>query len=122
MYDEVGVSCQHCREMGLCAVVEDVTWDAVCFGVCQFISDAEGRTGALSDEDVAFAQPCSVLVVDLYVPFALLHQVKVRASDMLCEYDTCLLYMLDHSSVKVRVNASAPYGACEVYFFHINEL
>ena len=38
MYDEVWVSSQHCRELGFAAVVEDVTWDAVCFSICQFIS------------------------------------------------------------------------------------
>lgn len=44
------------------------------------------------------AESC-VLVVDVLVAFALLHEVEVRASDMLGQHYAGLLHVLDHSSV-----------------------
>ena len=62
---EILVAGEHCGEMGFCLVVEDVAGDSEAFGVGEFIADTERWAGALADEEVAFAKPGGVLVVNI---------------------------------------------------------
>ena len=62
---EIRVAGEHRGEMGFGFVVEDVARDAEAFGVGEFVADTERWAGALADEEVAFAKPGCVLVVNI---------------------------------------------------------
>ena len=53
--------------MGFGLVVEDVARDFKAFGIGEFVADTERLAGAFTDEDVAFAKPRSILVVNLRI-------------------------------------------------------
>ena len=64
---EIRVASEHCGEVGFGFVVEDVARDAETFGVGELVADTERWAGAFTDEEVAFAKPRSVLVVNLRI-------------------------------------------------------
>ena len=64
---EIRIAGEHRGEMGFGLVVEDVAGDSEAFGVGELIADTKRRTGAFTDEKIAFTKPGSVLVVNLRI-------------------------------------------------------
>ena len=113
---EVGVACEHRRQLCLATVVEDVAWDAVGLGIGQFVAHSQRRAGAFADEHVALAQPCRVLVIDAGITLApLFHKAQVVLAHMLGEYHVGALDVGDDAVVQVSVNASAANRSRKIY-------
>ena len=113
---EVGVAREHGRQLCLAPVVEDVAWDAVGLGIGQFIAHSQRGAGAFTDEYVALAQPCRVLVIDAGVTVtALLHKTQVALAHMLGEHDGGALDVSDDAVVQVSVNAPAANRSRKIY-------
>ena len=54
---EIWVAGEHCGELSLGTVVEDVARDVAGFCVREFIAYSKGRAGALAYHDVALTKP-----------------------------------------------------------------
>jgi len=120
---EVGVACEHGRQLCLAPVVEDVAWDAVSLGIGQFIAHSQRRAGAFADEHVALAQPCRVLVIDagITVP-TLFHKAQVALSHMLGEHDGGALDVSDDAVVQVCVNAPTADRPRKIYLLRHSQI
>ena len=128
---EIGVAGKHGRQLRLCAVVEQMAWNAETFGIGQFVADAERRTGAFADEQVALPEPCGVLLIDGGIAVAtLFRQTELLAADMFSQHVVGELDVGNHAAVEVGVNATATDRAgkidvsscrnlsCHVFCFH----
>ena len=113
---EVGVACEHRRQLCLATVVEDVAWDAVSLGIGQFVAHTQRGACAFTDEYVALAQPCRVLVIDagITVP-TLLHKAQVALSHVFGQYYICTLDISDDAVVQVSVNAPTADRSRKIY-------
>ena len=97
---EVRVAREHCRQLRLSLVIEDVAGDAVGLSISQFVAHPQRGTGTLSYQQVALAQPRRVLVIDACVPFsALLHKAQVAPSHVLSQHHVGALDVTDDAVV-----------------------
>ena len=113
---EVGVAGEHGGQLGLGLVVENVAGDTMGLGIGEFVAHTQRGAGAFTDEYVALAQPCRVLVIDAGVTVtALLHKTQVALAHMLGEHDGGALDVSDDAVVQVSVNAPAANRSRKIY-------
>lgn len=112
---KIRVSCKHGRKLCLGSVIEDMTLYATCLSISQLITDTERGAGALPYQNIAFAKPSRVLVIDFDISLALFLEIKVRRTDMLSQHDMSPLHIFDHSSIEVGIYTAASDGSCEIY-------
>ncbi len=103
---EIGIACEHRRQLRLTLVIEDVAGDTVCLSIGQFVAHAQRGTGAFADEHIALAQPRRVLVIDAGITFtSLLHKAQVALAYMLGQHHVGALDVTDDAVVQLGVNA-----------------
>ena len=86
--------------------------------ICKFITDTKGRACTFSHQQIALPEPGHILIVNIRIPHTLLHQIQMRASDMLSQYDICLLHILYQTPVKVCIHSSTPDGPGKINLLH----
>lgn len=82
---EIRVALYHCRETCLGSVIENMAGNAVTFRIGQFVSHPKRRTCTFSYEHIAFTKPCSILIVNIFISFALFKDIDLRIADMFCQ-------------------------------------
>lgn len=60
---EIRISFQHCGQLCLRSVIENVARNAMALGKSKFITHPKRRTGALRNDHIALQQPCGILSV-----------------------------------------------------------
>ena len=112
---EVGVTREHRRQLRLGLVIEEGAGNAMGLGIGQFVAHAQRGAGTLTDQQVALAQPCRVLVVDAGVTFsALLREAQVALAHVLGEHDIGALDIGDNAVVQLGIHAPAAYRPCKI--------
>ena len=112
---EIRITCQHCGKMNLASIIKYMAWLSELLCISQLITDTERGAGALPYQNIAFAKPSRVLVIDFDISLALLREIKVRRTDMLSQHDMSPLHIFDHSSIEVGIDTAASDGSCEIY-------
>ena len=114
---EIRVAAEHRTELCLRRAVEDIAQLSVVFAGTELIADAEGRTGALCDEEIGGAKPGHILVIDVLILDPLLACIEIRRADMLGEYDVRLLNMPDDVPIERGILTTTTDRTCEINFF-----
>ena len=72
-----------------------MAWFFLMFGISQFVADAQGRTGALGNQKIAGADPCSILFVDIAVRHIFFKLKYIFLSYVLCEDIRCFFNIIN---------------------------
>lgn len=115
---EIWIALYHCRQTCLGLVIEYMARNSVTFRIGKFIAHSKRRTCTFSYEQVAFTKPCSVLIINVFISFALFKDIDFRIADMFGQHYIRLLNIPDDARIKVGIDSSASDRAGEIYLFH----
>ena len=105
---EIRVAGKHRGQLRFGLVIEDVARNAMGLGIGQFVAHAQRGARAFTDEHVALAQPCRVLVIDARIALtSLLCQTQVALAHMLGEHNVGALDITDDAVIQVGIHATA---------------